>query len=220
MKKNWFLLTVISIILLFTSACQKDQLADLSSLSYTYSHPSGVLPVTISFVAKAPVSSTVTWDFGDGQTGTGLTTSHTYAAQGLYPVSVSASAAGQVTLKRMDTVHVFPYTQIAISQIDVTIPNPAYVHYKVFNSAANVIFEASYATPSTSGTSLSNSPVPPLVITDLEHSMKVEIWNYYNAISGFSFRPSTYFQNTLPFPAVFNGTDSQGRTVTMHFSWK
>lgn len=38
----------------------------------------------VSFSATNGASSTVTWDFGDGSTGTGMTTSHTYAVPGAY----------------------------------------------------------------------------------------------------------------------------------------
>jgi PKD repeat protein len=219
MKKNWLLLACFILLLFSFSSCRKDELVDLPAVSFSYSHVNGVLPVTISFVASVSAASSVTWDFGDGQTGTGMTTSHTYTSQGLYPVSISSSLPGQNTIKRIDTVNVFPYTQIAITQIDVTIPNPAYIHYTVRSFTGASLFDASYPTPSTSGTSLSNTPSPAVMISDLQHLFKVEIWNYTNVISNFSFRPSTYFQSTLPFPALFQKSDSQGRTVTLHVSW-
>ena len=219
MKKNWLGLLSAGILIFFISSCQKDQLADLSALSFTCSHADGVLPVTVSFVATAPNSANVTWDFGDGQTGSGMSTTHTYAAQGLYPVRISAASPGEVTLNRMDTILVFPYTEADITRMDVTIPNPAYVHYKLF-TAGKMIFEGASPSPSATATSLSNTFSPPLVITDLQHVVNVQFWNYYNPISTISFKPSSYFQNTLPFPSVFSGQDVQGRTFKMQVSWK
>jgi PKD repeat protein len=194
-------------------------LGDLNSLSFTYSHPDGVLPVTISFVATASNASTVSWDFGDGQTGTGIAVSHTYSQEGLYNVIISTISADGVHMKRTSVVQVLPYTQIQIFKVNVTIPHPAWIHYKVRNSAGIGLLDVQYPSYSTSGDSLASTPSPPLLINDLQHSLTVEIWNYTNIISTISINPYSFIQNTLPFPAVFTGSDSQGRTVTLYVSW-
>jgi PKD repeat protein len=219
MRKNRLLWIIASLLVIFLWSCQKDQLGDLNAVSYTYSHNTGVLPVTVTFVDTVPPSSTVSWDFGDGQTGSGMTVSHTYAAEGLYKVMLSATTDG-VTIKRTNTVEVYPYTQIVISQVDVTIPNPAWMHYIVRNSSGAAILDTQYASYSTVGLSLVSTPVPPLVINDFLHPFKVEIWNYSSVISALSFSPGTYLQSTLPFQTVFSGSDTQGRTVKMNVSWR
>jgi PKD repeat protein len=217
MNKKFFSLLSMCILLIFANSCRKDELVDLPA--FTYSQTNGVLPVTLSFMVSVPASSTATWDFGDGQTGTGSSISHTYAAQGQYVVSVTLTSPGQLTVKQTKMVNVFPYTRFTISQIVVTIPHSAYIHYSVYNSAGAGIFDASYPSFTSSGTSLSNNPVPPLVITDLVHSIRIEFWNFTSVISTVTILPSNYFQSTLPFPTIFTTTDVQGRTVTMTGSW-
>jgi hypothetical protein len=219
MNKFWLLFFFLSLLVVFSNSCRKDELGELSSVSFTYSHPSGVLPVTISFVATVPNASVVTWDFGDGQTGTGSATSHLYAAEGLYNVVLSATPPGCFNIKQTKVVQVLPYTQIAISKIAVTVPHPAWIHYIVRNSSGTGILDAQYPSFSTLGDSLISNPSPPILINDLVHSFTVEIWNYSSIISTISINPNSYVQNTLPFPTVFTGSDSQGRTVKVYLSW-
>ena len=45
-------------------------------------------PATITFTSTVPVGSTVSWKFGDGATGSGTTTSHTYTTCGIYSISM------------------------------------------------------------------------------------------------------------------------------------
>lgn len=47
------------------------------------------------------------WSFGDGQTGTGQTVSHTYANAGNYPVSLTISTGGDCTNQKTQTVPVY-----------------------------------------------------------------------------------------------------------------
>jgi PKD repeat protein len=219
MRKFWLSFTGLSMIVMFADSCRKDELLDLSAVSFTYSHPTGILPVAITFVATVPASNTVAWNFGDGQTGSGISPVHTYAAQGIYGVVLTTTSPDGVITTRTDSVKVFPYTQLTISQITVTIPHPAYMHYTLVNSQGNLLYDAAFANDTTTGVSMTNNPFPLLVVTDLQHSMTVEIWNYTSIISRIYLSPKTYIQNTLPFPTVFSGSESQGRTASLNVTW-
>lgn len=66
----------------------------------------GFAPLAVQFTAQvdkpAGANAVLTWDFGDGSASletSETTVSHTYSAVGLYSVSVSVSAAGQIAQK-------------------------------------------------------------------------------------------------------------------------
>lgn len=54
----------------------------------------GCLPINATFTATYVGGSTLTWDFGDGTTATGETTSHIYDTAGIYNVSLIAENCG------------------------------------------------------------------------------------------------------------------------------
>ena len=213
-----FLFLVTLLLTLFNS-CVKDELKELDPVSFTYTHDSGSLPVTINFSANAPNSSAIMWDFGDGKTGTGFTTKHSYTTQGFYKVTLTVTSSSGLTIKRENIVNVFPYTQMIISQIDVTIPSPAYINFKVYNSYGTEIFDAKNSDFSSNILFLNYTLPSPLIITDLDNNMHVAIWNYNNSVSTFSFRPKDYFLTTLPFPSFFSITDILGRTIKLYITW-
>ena len=59
--------------------------------------------LTIDFQANSGLFSTVTWDFGDNTSGTGVSVSHAYSAPGSYPVCVTILTNG-VSCTQCDTV--------------------------------------------------------------------------------------------------------------------
>ena len=66
------------------------------------------------------------WNFGDGNTGTGLSTSHTYARSGIYPVQLTISDPCKTdTLTRYITVTALGSNNIPTSDEINVYPNPA-----------------------------------------------------------------------------------------------
>jgi gliding motility-associated-like protein len=65
-------------------------------------------PTTITFTGTVPTGATVTWDFGDGRTGTGATTSHLYSTKGIYKIimTVTDPVTGcKSSVSRIDTLY-------------------------------------------------------------------------------------------------------------------
>ncbi|HUR68551.1 MAG TPA: ABC transporter substrate-binding protein, partial [Candidatus Thermoplasmatota archaeon] len=56
----------------------------------------------------SPDNITYAWDFGDGQTGTGQTVNHSFAAAGIYPVKLSIGDTASHTSTYIVTVRVLP----------------------------------------------------------------------------------------------------------------
>ncbi len=61
----------------------------------------GPAPLTARFVATATEGATVTWDFGDGSSATGLTAQHTYAEPGTFTATARATLETQTATKQL-----------------------------------------------------------------------------------------------------------------------
>ena len=59
---------------------------------------------TCTWNASGPVNLTLAWDWGDGQSGTGQEATHTYAAAGLYTITLTARDANGTEGKRAASV--------------------------------------------------------------------------------------------------------------------
>lgn len=99
---------------------------------------------TVNFTAAAPSyhgSITATWDFGDGGTSTETNPSHTYAASGVYTVTVTVTDSLGYTDSGTNGVLLPNYDYV--SALTITIPVPTvYIGYLV--DGLLVGFEGSY----------------------------------------------------------------------------
>jgi len=81
---------------------------------FTASPLTGTAPLLVDFDATAsipPTDATITaydWDFGDGSTGTGAITSHTYATEGTYTAELTVTASNGNTASTTTTITVDP----------------------------------------------------------------------------------------------------------------
>lgn len=84
-------------------------------------------PLTVDLTADAPAGSTVAWDFGDGNTGTGMSTMHEYAAAGTYEICMTATDANGCVWSQCRTVDVGDATGIGTPDVPslALSPNPA-----------------------------------------------------------------------------------------------
>jgi PKD repeat protein len=94
------------------------------NFSFTYFDNNGM----VSFGANPPSSSSYSWDFGDGNTGTGVGTSNTYAASGVYYVCATINDAfdgSTNTYCDSVTVSITGIEDLSADQIMLTAyPNP------------------------------------------------------------------------------------------------
>jgi hypothetical protein len=63
------------------------------SANFTMSPPYGCAPLTVTFYNSNIPSLSTNWDFGDGNTGTGDTVTHTYTVPGTYTVQLNVTTA-------------------------------------------------------------------------------------------------------------------------------
>jgi PKD repeat protein len=72
----------------------------LQEVDFTYSPPDPLSGQPVSFTASVGITSTLpvtyTWDFGDGHSGSGQETTHTYTLGGTYPVTLSAENCASI----------------------------------------------------------------------------------------------------------------------------
>jgi gliding motility-associated-like protein len=72
-------------------------------------------PVGITFTGLAPSGSTVTWLYGDGMSGSGMTSMHTYARRGVDTIRMicyDPATGCRDTIKRIDTLYDMIFTLI------------------------------------------------------------------------------------------------------------
>jgi PKD repeat protein len=210
----WIGLVIVTITLL--TACVKSKLGELPSLSFTYSNNIATTPSTVSFEAQVFNTKTVSWDFGDGQSGAGESTNHFYSAFGVYSVTATAKSPEGFTRKETQKISVCPYSQIVISQIVVTVPTPTYFYGRLYTADGTLLVQTHYVFAAL----VANDTLAPLVtVTNLEKNLKFDLLDYGIIISSFSFQPSDYYTGSTPFPSVLTKTDAAGRTVALHVSW-
>ena len=215
MKIKHFYLLPIVVLFLFSS-CVKNELGELPSISFTYSNNVDTVPVAVSFSASTMNTETVSWDFGDGQSGIGTSITHIYTSQGLYKVTATATSQEGIISKQMKSVNVSPYTQIAISQIIVSVPTPTSFYSRIYSSSDSLLKQTNYVFTSISA---NDTLLPPVLITDFERPFKVKIMNFGTTISAFEFSPEDYFEATIPFSSTLSKSDAMGRTVLLYISW-
>ncbi len=115
--------------------------------------PIGNAPFTVYFNASSTDietgcgvgTTTFHWDFGDGSTGTGVTTSHTYTSNGIYTVILTVTdSAGRVGY---GSVVVTVGAAIEVNAVINTTPDPP-----AGKKPLTVGFDASESTPATGET--------------------------------------------------------------------
>lgn len=103
-----------------------------------FSLPQGVCvnePAVMSD-SSSPVAVSATWDFGDGQTGTGLTVTHTYDSVGSYIVTYSANFGGCNSIISK-TINVTDKPKAAFSSSSVLTSCTAPLTVQFDNSSTN-----------------------------------------------------------------------------------
>ncbi|MEC9106790.1 MAG: PKD domain-containing protein, partial [Candidatus Neomarinimicrobiota bacterium] len=92
MKKLIFSMTLL--ISMIVISCEDDEAtveAPTARFTYTVDENNGLL---VNFTNASLNADSYSWDFGDGGTSTEMSPSHTYAADGTYNVSLTATNSG------------------------------------------------------------------------------------------------------------------------------
>ncbi|WP_163337104.1 PKD domain-containing protein [Desulfopila sp. IMCC35008] len=92
----------------------------------TTSSLNGVAPLTLTFDGTGSTGdiSTYTWDFGDGDTASGTTTSHVYAYPGSYTTTLTVADAGGLTHQDSAVITV---TEASSTPSDTDVPPEAVI---------------------------------------------------------------------------------------------
>jgi hypothetical protein len=100
--------------------------------------------LTYGFNAAASTGATsYSWDFGDGNTGSGVNTTHTYASAGSYPVVLTVSNScgssvqnftmGYATIDGKDAIVVYPNPFFATTGVDVALAQADDIAIEVYD---------------------------------------------------------------------------------------
>jgi PKD repeat protein len=96
--------------------------------NFIFNPASGTVPVNVLFDASTSTSPngpilSYAWDFGDGNTGTGMTPSHVYAFAGTFLVNLTVTdSAGKSAVKLSQIVIVAPILPVASFTYTVGLP--------------------------------------------------------------------------------------------------
>jgi hypothetical protein len=233
----YFFVLFISLSTLLSCKKKEKEEKPRPTISFTFSNNIGTAPVNVSFSAAVANSSGVTWDFGDGQTGTGASINHIYNKQGFFEVIASTTSSEGITASQTRYVNVSPYNQISISQIKISVPStkpdgsttwdaapgetPPDLYCDIYNSSGVKITNSSiYLNNSFSGF---YEIAPSAIITDFYGKFTVKVFDYDlggpdELISTFDFIPGEYFSSTLPFVGTFSKTNA-GSSAIVYLSW-
>ncbi len=102
-----FLLFCALSCILIVSSCNKDDDGgdgDAEVIASFQFSVDAANPLTVNFINYSQNASSHAWDFGDGNTSTETTTSHTYAEYGTYEVTLTATGADGSTSSQSKTV--------------------------------------------------------------------------------------------------------------------
>jgi hypothetical protein len=232
------------LILLFFSVsvlagCKKKEKEEAPHpvISFSHSAPNGAVPDTITFTASIKNSSTVSWNFGDGQSGTGLSVKHIYSHMGFFEVTASTTSDAGVTASETDFVNISPYASMHIEQVnmsvgakpgggtwDANVPpdsNPDLICEIYSASGEKLTGSTSLYSPNTFSSSVSTSGV---VVTEFNKKFTVKILDYdlggpNEYIATISFRPGDYFSTAIPFITSFSKDDGAGNSAGLIVTW-
>jgi len=92
MKRSFYsVLTMLAVVALLFSSCSEDPEPPVVEMFAEVDWSNSYM---VNFTTNATNATSFTWEFGDGETGTGATASHTYALSGDYTITVTATGDG------------------------------------------------------------------------------------------------------------------------------
>ena len=127
------------------TAAMRITVNDIPSVTAVSNVNKGCLPVEVIFNTPSANTGNGTWDFGDGQTGTGLVITHIYTTAGSYSVVFNyqdqIGCATQAILPTAINVYAVPHAGFVFNpNEDITIANPEVQ----FNNLSSVLGDNTY----------------------------------------------------------------------------
>jgi len=92
---------------------------------FTYSVENSTITLNASLSDDDNQITSYDWDFGDGNTGTGETVAHTYAAEGNYTVTLMVTDNSTQTDTYQETVEILTVTDTTPPTVNITSPSAA-----------------------------------------------------------------------------------------------
>jgi hypothetical protein len=234
--KQFLLLFFISV--LFNSCKQEDDSDPALYIDYFCFGNHGNAPVTVHFQVMGTVNGTITWDFGDGATGSGAEVTHIYNTIGYYKVTARLDN-GTGTASKSRYINVSPYTKIKVESIDVIAPglkddatewdDPPYpspdLYAKIFNTNGIELMDTLGYIYYPDTFFFHRDYTPDLEITGFENRFIMQVFDSDPAtfaddiIGTYTFQPTDFIPADASFPDSLYQTDVFGGKVTVHISW-
>jgi PKD repeat protein len=158
--------------------------------AFTPTPATGPVPLTVSFDASASTDAenniaTYAWDFGDGATGTGITTSHEYTTPGTFTATLTVTDAFGLSGTATASIEVINTAPVA-----AFTPTPG-----TGNVPLTISFDASAS-------------------TDAENNISTYAWNFGDGTTGTGITTSHIYTTPGTFTATLTVTDVPGLTDT------
>jgi PKD repeat protein len=234
MKTLPIILLLVSLI--FSCKKKEDDEQDAPSFDFAYSLNQTIAPITVTFTATASPAGDVSWDFGDGTSGAGMTTTHTYTSAGFYSVNASLhTSQGNASLHKY--VNASNHTYFTIVKLVATAPSlnssgltwdpePGLtapdLYARIYKSGSNLI----PGSPVYFNNSFSMNYVlsPSFDLHELNSIMDVKLSDYDpgnakdDAIATFNFDMGSSLASH-GFATSFSLPSSGGATMTVYVTW-
>jgi gliding motility-associated-like protein len=131
--------------------CQDTLLVNLNGsfdAEFDMTDPIGCAPQTYTFYSRNIPSSTTLWDFGDGNTATGDTVTHTYPFPGNYNVTFNVTMPGGCTGSAIRLITIYPMPDM-VKPTDQTFCNDALTSDIIFTGTPpGLVFNWTNSDPS------------------------------------------------------------------------
>jgi hypothetical protein len=201
-------------------------------ISIDYKNNIGQVPVTAEFTATVEDNVNVTWDFGDGQSGTGKVVSHQFIKKGVYKVIATAERNG-IKNTAGKVVTIAPYGTLRLNWIDYsvidTLPQgvhwdaepsgfPPDVYFKVFDGYSQEVAPSYYYIYNSYNNRYSFSPQPEFKTFDRDFVVEMfdkDTNGVDEKMDIFAFRPLDYL-DSFPTTIVNSGSSAE---VRLKVSW-
>jgi hypothetical protein len=231
-------LTFLFIVLMSFTSCKKDDEDEPAYIDFTYSGNYAGSPATVTFSASPNIQGDVTWDFGDGTTGTGSSVSHVYVQSGFFKVvarvdngSTSASKDRYVNVSMFRRIMVSSIRGVAPSlQSNATTwdpsPSPAPdLYFRLYNTDGSELVPLSGYIYYDNSFSIVYPYNPPMEITNFENNFKVQFIDNdpgssaNDMIGSYNFLVTDFIPANGSFPSSFTRAGVMGDTVTVNVTW-